>query len=110
MSPWAGRDALSDGRRGRAILPSCASALAGRAYSAAGQAALPLHTTAVLQVFQNKMLTSEEAGLDAASLRDLRSMTDLALRATKATAQAIGRSLSSLVVLECHLWLMMAEM
>ncbi len=40
--------------------------LTGRAYSAAGQAALALHSAAVLQVFQAKMLTSEEAGLDAA--------------------------------------------
>ncbi len=43
------------------------------------------------------MLANEEAGLDSASLRDLRSVTDLALRATKATAQAIGRSMSSLL-------------
>ncbi len=56
------------------------------------------------------MLASEEAGLDAASLRDLRSVTDLALRATKATLQAIGRSMSSLIVLKCHLWLTMTEM
>ncbi len=113
MSLWPriyARPRLSDGRRGRAICPSCSSALAGRAYSAAGQVALALHTMAVLQVFQNKMLAHEEAGLDAASLRDLRSVTDLALRATKATAQAIGRSLSSLVVLERHLWLMITEM
>ncbi len=53
------------------------------AYSVAGQAALALHSMAVLQVFQAKMLASEEAGLDAASLRDLRSPIDLALRATK---------------------------
>ncbi len=62
---------------------------------------------AVLQVFQTKMLASEEAGLDAASLRHLRSETDLALHTTKA---AIGRSMSSLVELECHLWLTMTEM
>ncbi len=74
------------------------SALAGRAYSAAGQVALALHSMAVLQVFQAKMLTSEEASLY------------LALRATKATAQAIGRSMSSLVVLERHLWLMITQM
>ncbi len=71
------------------------SALAGRAYSVARQAASALHSMAVLQVFQAKMLASEDAGLDAVSLRDLRSTTDLALRATKATAQAIGRSISS---------------
>ncbi len=62
------------------------SALAGRAYSVAGQAAPALHSMAVLQVFQAKMLANEEAGL-----RELRSVTDLALRATKATAQAIGQ-------------------
>ncbi len=65
---------------------------------------------AVLQVFQAKMLTSEEAGLDVASLRDLRSVTDLPLRTTKANAQAIKRSMSSLVMLERHLWLTMMEM
>ncbi len=62
------------------------------------------------QVFQAKMLASEEAILDEALLRDLRSTTDLALRATKATAQAIRRLKSSLIVLECHLWLTMTEM
>ncbi len=65
---------------------------------------------AVLQVFQTKMLASEEAGLDAASLRHLRSETDLVLHTTKATIQAIGWSMSSLVELECHLWLTMTEM
>ncbi len=51
-----------------------------------------------------------EAGLDSASLRDLRSMTDLPLRTTKATAQAIRPSMFSLIVLEHHLWLTMTEM
>ncbi len=59
---------------------------------------------------ESKMLANEEASLDSASLRDLRSATDLALCATKATAQAIGRSMSSLIVLEHHLWLTMTEM
>ncbi len=86
------------------------SAVAGKAYSVAGQAASALHSMAVLQVFQAKMLANEEAGLDSASLRDLRSTTDLALRTTKATAQAIGRSMSSLIVLERHLWLTMTKM
>ncbi len=36
--------------------------------------------------------------------------TDLALRTTKATALAIGRSMSSLIVLEHHLWLTVTEM
>ncbi len=68
-----------------------------------------LHSVAVLQIFQTNMLTSEEAGLDAASLRDLRSMTDLALRATKDTAQAIGRSMSKRIVLEHRLWFTMTD-
>ncbi len=59
---------------------------------------------------QAKMLANEEAGLDSASFRDLRSTTDLALSANKATDQAIGRSMSSLIVLEHHLWLTMMEM
>ncbi len=71
------------------------SALAGHAYSAAGQAASVLHSMAVLQVFQAKMLASEEARPDAASLKDLRSTTNLDLRATRASAQAIGRSMSA---------------
>ncbi len=66
------------------------SALAGCAYSAGGQAASALHSMAVLKVFQSKMLASEEAGLDAASLRDVRSVTDLALRATKPLPKPSG--------------------
>ncbi len=86
------------------------SALAGRTYSSAGQAASALHSMAVLQVFQAKILAStDESGLDPVTLRELRSATDLALRATKTTAQAIGRSMASLVVLECHLWLTLTE-
>ncbi len=102
------------GWKARASHPSkpckATSAVAGHAYSAAGQAALALHSMAVLQVFQAKKLTNEEASLDLASLGDLRSATDLALCATKATAQAIRRSMSSLIVLERHLWLTMTEM
>ncbi|ROL44132.1 hypothetical protein DPX16_15625 [Anabarilius grahami] len=68
------------------------STLAGRAYTSAGQAASALHTMAIFQVFQAKLLRSlDESGIDAPAFRDLRSATDLALRATKATAQAIGR-------------------
>ncbi|ROL42719.1 hypothetical protein DPX16_14126 [Anabarilius grahami] len=86
------------------------SALAGRAYTSAGQAASSLHTMAILQMFQAKLLRAlDESGFDAPAFRDLRSATDLALRATKATAQAIGRSMASLVVLECHLWLNLTE-
>ncbi len=100
--------------KARATHPSkpcrATSALVRHAYSEAGLAASVLHSMAVLQVFQANMLANEDAGLDSASLRDLRSATDLALHATKATAKAIGCSMSSLIVLERHLWLTMMEM
>ncbi|ROL54791.1 hypothetical protein DPX16_23237 [Anabarilius grahami] len=86
------------------------STLAGRAYSSAGQAASALHSMAIFQVFQAKLLRSlDESGIETPAFKDLRSATDLALRATKATAQAIGRSMASLVVLERHLWLNLTE-
>ncbi len=119
MSPWSVAAHLcpptANGWKARASHPSkprrATSALAGCAYSAAGQAASALHSMAVLlQVFQAKMLASEEAGLDLASLRYLRSATDLALCVTKSIDLAIGRSMSSLIVLERHLWLTMTEM
>ncbi|KAL0150774.1 hypothetical protein M9458_053932 [Cirrhinus mrigala] len=37
-------------------------------------------------------------------------MLDYALRATKVTAQALGRAMSTMVVQERHLWLNLAEM
>ncbi|KAL0147865.1 hypothetical protein M9458_056824 [Cirrhinus mrigala] len=70
------------------------SALAGRAYTAT------LHGNSP---------SSDKSALDPATMTELRSATDLALRATKATAQAIGRSMASLVVLERHLWLTLTE-
>ncbi|KAL0157079.1 hypothetical protein M9458_048325, partial [Cirrhinus mrigala] len=86
------------------------SALARHAYVSAGQAASALHSMAVRQVFQAKLLAeTDKSTLDPATLTELRSATDLALRATKATAQAIDRSMASLVVLERHLWLTLTE-
>ncbi len=87
------------------------SALAGRAYSSAGQAASALHSMAVLQVFQAKLPHSmDESNPNPAAFSELRSVTDLALRATKITAQAIGRFMAHLLVLERHLWLNLTEM
>ncbi len=64
----------------------------------------------VLQVYQAKLLSAvDESEPDPATFRELRSATGLALRATKTTAQAIGRSMASLVVLERHLWLTLTE-
>ncbi len=39
-----------------------------------------------------------------------RAATDLALRATKVTAQSLGRTISPLVVQEHHLWLCLTDM
>lgn len=86
------------------------SAFAGQAYASAGLTGSALHTMAVLQVFQAKLLPSmNKSGPDPAAFRDLRSATDLALSATKTTARAIGRAMASLVVLESHLWLNLLE-
>ncbi len=61
-------------------------------------------------MFQEKLLRSiDESSPNPAAFKELRSATDLALCATKMTAQAIGRSMASLVVLERHLWLNLTE-
>ncbi|ROL48334.1 hypothetical protein DPX16_21820 [Anabarilius grahami] len=55
------------------------------------------------QVYQAELLRAlDEAGHDSATFKELRSATDLALRPAKTTAQAIGRSMASLVVLEAQ--------
>lgn len=67
----------------------------------------------VLQVFQEKLLHSmDESSPDPAAFKELRitkGLKDLALRATKATAQPIGRAMASFVALERHLWLILTE-
>ncbi|CAM4463382.1 unnamed protein product [Leuciscus chuanchicus] len=105
----------SAGRRTKTALPSKAcratSTLHSRAYTAAGQAASALHTMATLQIFQANLLRKlDEEGTEAVNVADLRSATDLALRATKSAAQAIGRNMASLTVAERHLWLTLSEM
>ncbi len=72
------------------------SALVGKAYSAAGQAAACLHTMSLLLAYQAELLTE---------LCELRRATDLSLRAVKETAKSIGRSMAALVATERHLWL-----
>ncbi|KAL0157267.1 hypothetical protein M9458_048513, partial [Cirrhinus mrigala] len=101
--------------RGRPRLPSRAckfwSALVAKAYVASGQAASALHAMAILQVYQAKVLKDLHEGVpDPELLHELRSATDYALRATKVTAQALGRAMSTMVVQERHLWLNLAEM
>ncbi|KAL0147753.1 hypothetical protein M9458_056929, partial [Cirrhinus mrigala] len=101
--------------RGSPRLPSKAcrlsSALTGRAYRAAGQAATALHAMATLQVYQAKALKELHKGSpDQAVMQELRAATDLALRATKVTARSLGQVMSTLVVQERHLWLNLAQM
>ncbi|KAL0147769.1 hypothetical protein M9458_056912, partial [Cirrhinus mrigala] len=56
------------------------SALAGRAYTSAGQAASALHSMAILQVFQAKLLAqSDKSALDPATLTELRSPPQVCL-------------------------------
>ncbi len=101
--------------RGNPLLPSRAcrhsSALTGSAYAACGEAASALHAMALLQVQQAKALRDlHEGGHDPEVLSELRTATDLALRATKVTARSLGRAMSTMVVQERHLWLCLADM
>ncbi len=101
--------------RGNPRLPSRAckfsSALTAKAYSAAGQAASALHAMALLQVHQAKALKQlHEGDADPGVLQELRTATDLALRATKVTARTLGQTMSTLVVQERHLWLTLVDM
>ncbi|KAL0188187.1 hypothetical protein M9458_015286, partial [Cirrhinus mrigala] len=78
-------------------------ALAATAYGAAGQAVSALHAMAILQVYQAKALKQlHEGSSDSEVMQELRSATDLALRATKV--------MSTMVVQECHLWLNLVQM
>ncbi|XP_051564216.1 uncharacterized protein LOC127446923 [Myxocyprinus asiaticus] len=87
------------------------SSLTAKAYSAAGQAASALHAMALLQVQQAKALKELHEGSSAPDLmQELRSATDLALRATKVTARSLGWTMATLVVQERHLWLNLVEM
>ncbi|KAL0193870.1 hypothetical protein M9458_012166, partial [Cirrhinus mrigala] len=94
--------------RGRPRLPSRAckfsSALVAKAYVASGQAASALHAMAKVLKDLHEVVPDPEL------LHELRSATDYALRATKVTAQALGRAMSTMVVQERHLWLNLAEM
>ncbi len=65
-----------------------------------------LHTMAVLQVYQADLLKDldQGQGLPPEAVSELRRTTDLALRATKQTTAAIGRSMAAMVATERHLW------
>ncbi len=88
------------------------SALVGKGYMAAGQAGACLHTMAVLQAYQADLLKELDEGeqISSSDVGDLRRTADLALRNTKETARAIGRSMAALVAAERHLWLTLSDM
>ena len=88
------------------------SALVGKAYSAAGQAAACLHTMAIMQAYQADLLKEvcEGGEISADTINELRQTADLSLRATKETAKSIGRSMAALVATERHLWLSQTSM
>ncbi len=66
---------------------------------------------ALLQVHQAKALRDlHEGGHDPGVLSELRTATDLTLRATKVTVRSLGRAMSTMVVQERHLWLCLADM
>ncbi len=87
------------------------SRLNGRAYAAAGQAGAALHTMSVLQAYQADLLKDldQGQGLPPEAVTELRRTTDLALRATKQTAAAIGRSMAAMVATERNLWMNLAD-
>ncbi len=88
------------------------SALLGKGYAAAGQAGACLHTMAVLQAYQADLLKKLDEGeqISSSDVGELRRTADLALRTTKETARAIGRSMAAMVAAERHLWLTLSDM
>ncbi|KAI2665916.1 Transposon Ty1-H Gag-Pol polyprotein [Labeo rohita] len=85
------------------------SALVGKGYMAAGQAGACLHTMSVLQAYQVDLLKDLDEG-EKVDLAELCRTADLALRATKETARAVGRSMAAMVAAERHLWLTLSDM
>ncbi|KAI2657596.1 Transposon Ty3-G Gag-Pol polyprotein [Labeo rohita] len=66
----------------------------------------------VLQAYQADLLKELDEGeeIKDADIAEVRRTADLALRATKETARAIGRSMAALVAAERHLWLTLSDM
>ena len=81
--------------------------LAEKAYLAAGQAACTTNTAALLQRYQAKLLTelALSLGEDHPSVAELRRATDLSLRLTRCTSQALGRMMGAAVATQRSLWL-----
>ncbi len=98
------------------VLPSkplrTTSALVGKGYVAVGQAGACLQMMSVLQAYQADLLKELDEGEQVSSndIVELSRTADLALRATKETVRAIGRSITALVAAERHLWLTLSNM
>ena len=86
--------------------------LAEKSYLAAGQAACTTNTAALLQRYQAKLLTelALSLGEDHPSVAELRRATDLSLRLTRCTAQALGRVMGAAVATQRSLWLSLAKL
>ncbi len=80
----------------------------GKGYTAADQAGVCLQKMSLLQAYQADLLKELDEGEQVSSndIVELRRTADLALRATKETARAIGRSMAA----ERHLWLTLSDM
>ncbi len=91
---------LAPSWKSRPLLPTqpcrTTSALIGKSYIAAGQAD-------VLKEMD------EGTGLTPEAVKEVHRATDLALRATKHTARAVGRTMVGLVAAERHLWMNLTE-
>lgn len=86
--------------------------LAEKSYLAAGQAACSINTAALLQRYQAKLLTELSNTLDAESelVVELRRATDLSLRLTRCSSQAVGRAMGAAVATQRSLWLSLAQL
>jgi len=77
---------------------------------AAGQAGMALHTMAILSNQADVLKEMDEgSGITPEAVKELCKATDLALRATKHTARAIGCSMAGAIAAEHHLWLNLME-
>lgn len=117
--PWSGQLRCScvliqppPGRANHASPPgSVGTRLVSDAYAACGEAASTLHAMALLQDLQAKALRDlHEGGHDPEVLKELRTATNLALRAMKVTAWSLGSAMSTMVIQECQNCLYLVDM
>ncbi len=77
--------------------------LANKAYASDGEAASTLHAMAELQAAEGGALTAE-------AVKDLRAAMDFVLMAMMRAAQAVGKAMGFMIVLQRHLWLNLADL